>query len=190
MSFHVFVFLLIVCLFLAAFAALASGLVPCSAFHLTRRCQAQQAPPAAQAAHSTRLSGLLPFLPHLNRCGSITPARASLARGQKQGRSAPSAYRLPVLPVPIACARTSGLQMLRFMRLFGNGKHGHTEPIQTFRCQACHTTFSERRHTPLYRLKTPSQQVAMVLTARAFGLDPSAAERVAGLSAVDHHEPF
>jgi hypothetical protein len=45
---------------------------------------------------------------------------------------------------------------------------------------ACRTTFSARRHTPLYRLKTPSQQIAMVLSARAFGLDPSAAERVFG----------
>jgi hypothetical protein len=52
--------------------------------------------------------------------------------------------------------------------------------IQTFRCQACRTTFSARRHTPLYRLKTPSHQIAMVLSALAEGLDPSAAERVFG----------
>ncbi len=65
-------------------------------------------------------------------------------------------------------------------RLFGDGKHGHAEQIQTFRCQACHTTFSARLHTPLYRLKTPSHQVAVVLTALAEGLDPSAARRVFG----------
>ena len=64
--------------------------------------------------------------------------------------------------------------------LVGDGKHGRTEPIQTFRCQACHTTFTARNHTPLYRLKTPSQQVAMVLMALAEGLDASAAERVFG----------
>jgi IS1 family transposase len=64
--------------------------------------------------------------------------------------------------------------------LVGDGKHGHAERIQTFRCQACGTTFSARRHTPLYRLKTPSQQVVMVLAALAEGLDPSAAERVFG----------
>jgi hypothetical protein len=40
--------------------------------------------------------------------------------------------------------------------------------------------FSARRDTPLYCLKTPSQQVAMVLTALAEGLDTSAAERVFG----------
>jgi hypothetical protein len=51
--------------------------------------------------------------------------------------------------------------------LIGDGKHGHAEGIQTFRCQDCHTTFSARRHTPMYRLKTPSQQIAVVLSALA-----------------------
>jgi transposase-like protein len=62
----------------------------------------------------------------------------------------------------------------------GDGKHGRAEPIQTLRCQACRTIFSARRNTPLYRLKTSSQQVAVVLSALAEGLDPSAAERVFG----------
>jgi IS1 family transposase len=70
--------------------------------------------------------------------------------------------------------------MLTSMRLFGDGKHGQAERIQTFRCQACRTTFTARRHTPLYRLKTPSHQVAVVLSALAEGLDASAAERVFG----------
>jgi IS1 family transposase len=64
--------------------------------------------------------------------------------------------------------------------LVGDGRHGRAERIQTFRCQACRTTFSARRDTPLYRLKTPSHQVAMVLAALAEGLDPAAAERVFG----------
>jgi len=64
--------------------------------------------------------------------------------------------------------------------LVGDGKHGRTERIQTFRCQACHTTFTARLHTPLYRLKTSSHQIAMVLSALAEGLDASAAERVFG----------
>src|SRR5258708_16184368 len=64
--------------------------------------------------------------------------------------------------------------------LVGDGTHGHAEQIQTFRCHACRTTFSARRHTPLYRLKTPSHQIAMVLTALAEALDLSAAERVFG----------
>jgi transposase-like protein len=67
-----------------------------------------------------------------------------------------------------------------FHALVGDGKHGQAEQIQTLRCQACRTTFTSRRNTPLYRLKTPSHQVAMVLSALAEGLDPSAAERVFG----------
>jgi len=66
------------------------------------------------------------------------------------------------------------------MRLFGDGKHGQAERIQTFRGPACHTTFSARRNTPLSRLKTPSHYVALVLSVLAEGVDPSAAERVFG----------
>jgi IS1 family transposase len=68
----------------------------------------------------------------------------------------------------------------RLHALVGDGAAGKTERIQTFRCQACGTTFSARRDTPLYRLKTPSQRVAEVLTALAEGLDVSAAVRVFG----------
>src|SRR5215472_8021617 len=68
----------------------------------------------------------------------------------------------------------------RVHALVGDGKHGRAEAIQTFRCQACRSTFSARRGTPLYRLKTPSQQIAMVLSALAEGLDLSAASRVFG----------
>jgi hypothetical protein len=63
--------------------------------------------------------------------------------------------------------------------LVGVGKHGQAERIQTFRCQACQGTFTARRYTPLYRLKTPSQEVAVVLSALVEGLDASA-ERVFG----------
>jgi hypothetical protein len=73
-----------------------------------------------------------------------------------------------------------GITDAQIHALVGDGKHGQAERIQTFRCQACRTTFSARRHTPLYRLKTPSQQVAVVLAALAEGLDASAAERVFG----------
>jgi IS1 family transposase len=64
--------------------------------------------------------------------------------------------------------------------LVGDGTHGKGDRIQIFRCQACTTTFSARRHTPLYRLKTPSQRVGEVLTALAEGLDVAAAGRVFG----------
>jgi transposase-like protein len=64
--------------------------------------------------------------------------------------------------------------------LVGDGLPAHAERIQTFRCQACRTTFSARYPTPFYRLKTPSHQIAVVLAALAEGLDLSAAERVFG----------
>jgi IS1 family transposase len=64
--------------------------------------------------------------------------------------------------------------------LVGDGVHGKTERIQTFRCQACGTTFSARRDTALYRLKTPAYRVGEVLTALAEGLDVAAATRVFG----------
>ena len=68
--------------------------------------------------------------------------------------------------------------------LVGDGKHGQAERIQTFRCQACRTTFSARRDSPLYRLKTPSPQIAVVLAALAEGLDLSEARRVFGFRQV------
>ncbi|HEV2124086.1 MAG TPA: hypothetical protein VGW38_15085 [Chloroflexota bacterium] len=64
--------------------------------------------------------------------------------------------------------------------LVGDGMHGKRERIQTFRCQACGMTFTSRRDTPLYRLKTPAQRVGEVLTALAEGLTIAAAERVFG----------
>jgi transposase-like protein/IS1 family transposase len=62
--------------------------------------------------------------------------------------------------------------------LVGNGTHGKCERIQILRCQACGTTFSSRRDTPLYRLKTASQRVGEVLTALAEGLSVAATARV------------
>src|SRR5262249_35738921 len=64
--------------------------------------------------------------------------------------------------------------------LVGDGTHGKHERIQTLRCQACMTTFSARRDTPLYRLKTASARLAEVLTALSERLDVAAAVRVFG----------
>ena len=64
--------------------------------------------------------------------------------------------------------------------LVGDGVDGKYERIQSLRCQACGTTFSTRRDTPLYRLKTATQRVTEVLTALAEGLDVAAAVRVFG----------
>ncbi len=98
----------------------------------------------------------------------------------KSRRGAPKRLNTEGFACPNRKCPYSGITDADTHALVGDGKHGHAERIQTFRCQACRTTFSARRHTPLYRLKTPSWQVAMVLTALAEGLDPSAAERVFG----------
>lgn len=67
-----------------------------------------------------------------------------------------------------------------FHALVGDGCHGKEEQIQTFKCQHCRATFSQRRDTPLYYLKTPSCQVGQVLTATTVGLDLGAASTVFG----------
>jgi transposase-like protein len=101
-------------------------------------------------------------------------------REVKSRRGAPKRVNTEGFACPNRKCPYSGITDAHVHALVGDGTHGHAERIQTFRCQACHTTFSARRDTPLYRLKTPSQQVAVVLTALAEGLDASAAERVFG----------
>jgi transposase-like protein/IS1 family transposase len=101
-------------------------------------------------------------------------------REVKSQRGAPKRVNTEGFACPNHQCPYFGITDAHIHALVGDGTHGRAEQIQTFRCQACHTTFSARRHTPLYRLKTPSQQVAVVLTALAEGLDPSAAERVFG----------
>jgi transposase-like protein len=112
----------------------------------------------------------------------VSPAPTSVRpwREVKSRRGAPKRVNTEGFACPNQQCLYSGITDAHIHALVGDGTHGHAERIQTFRCQACHTTFTARRHTPLYRLKTPSQQVAMVLTALAEGLDASAAERIFG----------
>lgn len=98
----------------------------------------------------------------------------------KSRRGAPKRINTGGFACPNLHCLYFGITDAHIHALVGDGTHGHAERIQTFRCQACRTTFSARRNTPLYRLKTPSSSVALVLSALAEGLDPSAAERVFG----------
>jgi IS1 family transposase len=113
---------------------------------------------------------------------SVRPACAPVRPWSevKSRRGAPKRIATSGFACPNQQCAYFGITDAHIHALVGDGKHGRAERIQTFRCQACRTTFSARRHTPLYRLKTPSQQIAMVLSALAEGLDPSAAERVFG----------
>jgi len=113
---------------------------------------------------------------------SVRPASAPVRPWSevKSRRGAPKRVKTEGYACPNQQCLYFGITDSHILALVGDGKHGSAEPVQTFRCQACRTTFSARRDTPLYRLKTPSQQVAMVLSALAEGLDASAAERVFG----------
>jgi len=55
---------------------------------------------------------------------------------------------------------------------------GKTDTIRRWKCQACGKTVSERKFTPLYRLKTAPSRIGLVMFLLANGLDPSAAAHV------------
>jgi hypothetical protein len=77
--------------------------------------------------------------------------------------------------------------MLIFMHWLAMASTARPSASRRFAVRLAAPRSRARRNTPLYRLKTPSYQIAMVLTGLAEGLDPSAAERVAGLSSGHYH---
>lgn len=64
--------------------------------------------------------------------------------------------------------------------LVGYGKIGKNKDIQRWRCQACRTTFSCRRGTVLYDLKSASAEVETVLWFLAEGVNISVLVRYSG----------
>jgi hypothetical protein len=179
MVLHVYVFLLVVCLFLSL-----ALLWRLDWFPLRPSC-------SKGAAKRSRLPRLLkPRCPDdCPACrltctpssgGEPAPLTVRPWREMKSRRGAPKRVKTEGFACPNRQCAYFGNTDAHIHALGGDGKHGLAEQIQTFRCQACHTTFTARRNTPLYRLKTPSHQVAVVLSALAEGLDPSAAERVFG----------
>ncbi len=122
-------------------------------------CQCQHAPPA-----------LRPMPPPAPRPWSELKSR----------RGAPKRIPTDGFACPNLACTYHGITDAQVHALVGDGVYGKQERIQTFRCQACGTTFSSRRNTPLYHLKTPSSRIAEVLSAVAEGLTVAAAERVFG----------
>jgi transposase-like protein/IS1 family transposase len=178
MTLHVF-FLLLLLVLMFSFARLCSF------------CWPHHGPTQSAAAKRTPLHRLLkPRSPHDCPACRLASTLSSVAepmpppvrpwREVKSRRGAPKRLNTEGFACPNQQCPYSGITDAHIHALVGDGTHGHAERIQTFRCQACHMTFTARRHTPLYRLKTPSCQVALVLTALAEGLDPSAAERIFG----------
>jgi transposase-like protein len=179
MTFHVFLFLLVVCLLLSLVLLWRLGWLPLQPSHsavASRRSPVHRLlkPRTALDCPSCRLVSTP------SSGGESAPAPVCPWPEVKSRRGAPKRVNTEGFACPNQQCPYFGITDARVHALVGDGKHGRAEQIQTFRCQACRTTFTARRHTPLYRLKTPSQQVAMVLTALAEGLDPSAAERVFG----------
>jgi transposase-like protein len=178
MAFHLFLFLLVVCLLSLAL------------LWRLRWFSLQPSHLRGRAKRGTLHRLLKP------RCPDDCPACRLASTASPGGRPAPAPVRpwcevksrrgapKRVNTAGFACPNPQcpyyGITDVQIHALVGDGKHGYAARIQTFRCQVCRTTFSARRNTPLYRLKTPSHQIAMVLTALAEGLDPSAAERVFG----------
>jgi hypothetical protein len=155
MVLHVFVFLLVVCLLL--FLAL-----------LWRLDWLHVRPSSSKGgAKRIKLHRLLkPRTPHdCPACrgastpwlgGGPAPAPVRPWREMKSRPGAPKRIPTQGFACPNPQCAYFGSTDAHKHALVGDGKHGQAERIQTFRCQACRTTFSARRDTPLYRLKTPS----------------------------------
>src|SRR5712692_7728190 len=113
--------------------------------------------------------------------GRFEPVSVRPWQEVKSRRGAPKRVKTAGFACPNRACVYYGITDAEIHALVGDGLRGQAERIQRLRCQACQTAFSARRHTPLYRLKTPSHRVALVLGALAEGLDISAAERVFGI---------
>jgi len=179
MALHVFVFLLIVCLLLSLTLlwrldwfllrpSSSKGVAKHTRLHRLLKPRSPDDCPACRGTSTPSLGA------------GPAPAPVRPWREVKSQRGAPKRILTEGFACPNQQCAYFGIIEAHIHALVGDGKHGRAERIQTFRCQACHTTFTSRRNTPLYHLKTPSQQIAMVLSALAEGLDPSAAERVFG----------
>jgi hypothetical protein len=70
----------------------------------------------------------------------------------KSRRGAPKRLNTAGFACPNQQCPYFGITDAHIHALVGDGTHGHVERIQTFRCQACGTTFSARRH--MYELLT------------------------------------
>lgn len=92
----------------------------------------------------------------------------------KSRRGAPKRVKTEGFACPNRVCQYYGISDAQIHAIVSDGCYGKAERIQRWRCQACQTILSARLHTPLYRLKTPSQQVALVLSTLAEGLDLSA----------------
>jgi IS1 family transposase/transposase-like protein len=99
--------------------------------------------------------------------------------GLRCRRSVPLPRRIPTQG--FACRRPGCLyEGITDAAVHALGRHGRSDWIQDFRCQACGSKVSERWGTALYQRKTPPSRIGEVFSARAEGLSIGAAVRVFG----------
>jgi IS1 family transposase len=106
-------------------------------------------------------------------------------RPWREGRSRRGAPRR-IATAGDACRRPGcpyvGITDAAIHALVADGRHGRSDRIQDFRCEACGSKVSARWGTALHHLKTPPSRIGEVLSALAEGLDIGAAVRVFGHS--------
>ena len=154
MALHVFVFLLVVCLLLALALLWRLDwfpLRPSSSRGGVKRTTLHRLlqPRSPDDCPACRLSYTL--------SSRVEPAPAPVRpwREVKSRRRAPKRVNTQGFACPNLQCSYFGITDAHIHALVGDGKHGRAEQSQTFRCHACRTTFTSRRNTPLYRLKTP-----------------------------------
>jgi transposase-like protein len=103
---------------------------------------------------------------------TVTPWLEVKSKAGRKKRSCSEGYACPNLK-----CKYRNITDARVHALVSNGWRGQEERIRQWKCQACQTRFSERLHTPFYRLKKESKEMSQVLTAMAEGMDLSAAMR-------------
>jgi hypothetical protein len=81
---------------------------------------------------------------------------------------------------PYETCRYFGVQDEPVHALVGYGRLGANQDIQRFKCQACGGTFSSRKGTPLYYVKTAIDEIEEVLWYLAEGVDISVLVRRTG----------
>jgi len=159
MAFHLFVFLLVIFLFL------------CLAL-LWRLCWFPFQPSSSRGEAKRTTLHRLRHRPACRLASTVSlgagPAPAPVRPWPevKSRRGAPKRIDTQGFACPNPQCAYCGITAAHNHALVGDGQHGQAEHIQTFRCQACHTTFSARRNTSLYRLNPPSQQIAVVRISR------------------------
>jgi hypothetical protein len=153
MSVHVYVFLLVVCLLFSLALpwrldwfplrpSSSKGGAKRTTLHRLLKPRCPDDCPACRLAST----------PSTGRGPAPAPVRPWLE--EKSRRGAPKRIDTQGFACPNRDCSYFGNTEAHIHALVGDGKHGHAEQIQTFRCQACRITFTARRHTPLYRLKT------------------------------------